>query len=145
MIFLQIKKVRYAHNIAENGGGIYAVAITIELTRSHVNIDSNTATTSGGGVYLQQSSKLYLFKKKPEHQSYFVRLVINNNSAEYGGGIFVADDTESGACRVGATKNDATKIIFTDCFIQTIRLHSAKSINQNYFNTFMTNNTATQS
>ena len=139
------KESEIAHNIAENGGGIYAVATTIELSRSHVNIDSNTATTSGGGVYLQQSSKLYLFKKKPEHQSYFVRLVINNNSAEYGGGIFVADDTESGACRVGATKSDATKIIFADCFIQTIRLHSAKSINQNYFNTFMTNNTATQS
>ncbi len=136
------------HNIAENnGGGIYAVASTIKLTESYVNIDSNTANASGGGVYLQQSSKLYLFKKNEEYRNqynYFVELLINNNSAQYGGGIFVADDTESGACRGGATESDATQTIFADCFIQTINLYEIDN-NPNYFNTFMTNNTATQS
>ncbi len=33
----------------------------------------------------------------PRDQLY-VTLMINNNLAQYGGGIFVADDTESGAC-----------------------------------------------
>ena len=136
-------------NIAENGGGIYAVATTIKLTQSHVNIDSNTATANGGGVFLQQSSKLYLFKKEYEDvakrsQNILVTLLINNNSAQYGGGIFVADDTESGPCRGRVTETGASQTIFDECFIQTINVYGFK-LNINYFNTFMTNNTATQS
>ncbi len=136
-----------AHNIAENGAGIYAVSSTIELTQSHVNVDSNAANASGGGVYLQQSSKLYLFKTKEEFQAQdrYVKLTINNNLAQYGGGIFVADDTESGACKGGATEDDATQTIFADCFIQTIKLYGRDRSNPNYFDTFMTDNTATQS
>ncbi|XP_064401792.1 uncharacterized protein LOC135347698 isoform X2 [Halichondria panicea] len=136
-----------AHNIAENGGGIHAVSSTIKLTQSYVNIDSNTANASGGGVYLQQSSKLYLFKTNEERtQDRYVKLMINNNLAQFGGGILVADDTQRSACGGGATENVDTHTIFADCFIQTIQLYDEKS-NQssNYFNTFMTNNTAIQS
>ncbi|XP_064389191.1 uncharacterized protein LOC135337227 [Halichondria panicea] len=140
------KQSEIAHNIAENGGGIYAVSSSVELTQSYVNIDSNTAATKGGGVYLQQGSKLYIYKNDPDISAKdpLVKLMINNNLAQYGGGIFVADDTESGACRGGATETDATQTIFADCFIQTIKLHS-DSIKINHINTFMTNNTATQS
>ncbi len=137
-----------AHNIAENnGGGIHAVSSTIEVTQSYVNIDSNTAATSGGGVYLQQSSKLYLFKKGFEHHltDQYVKLMINNNLAQYGGGIFVADGTERSTCGRGATETEATRTTFADCFIQTIKLYQWELKNPNYFNTFMTNNTATQS
>ncbi|XP_064389302.1 uncharacterized protein LOC135337314 isoform X2 [Halichondria panicea] len=140
------KQSGIAHNIAENnGGGIIAVSSTIELTHSHVNIDSNTAKASGGGVYLQQSSKLYLLKKDGEHywsQNRYVKLIINNNLAQYGGGIFVADDTESSACKGGATE---TETIFADCFIQTINLYGQIYSDVNHFNTFMTKNTVTQS
>ncbi len=133
-----------AHNTAENnGGGIYAVASTIKLTQSYVNIDSNTANASGGGVYLQQSSKLYLFKKDENStQDQYVKLMINNNLAQYGGGIFVADDTQRSACGGGTTETDA---ISADCFIQTSKLYWDNSHNLNTFNTFMTNNVATQS
>ncbi|XP_064390051.1 uncharacterized protein LOC135337962 [Halichondria panicea] len=138
------KQSEITNNNAENGGGINVVATTLNLTRSYVNIDSNTANANGGGVYLQQSSKLYLFKNDEEYrtQDQHVKLMINNNSAQYGGGIFVADGTESGACRVGATDTDAPHIIFADCFIQTIKLYEWSKNNSNYFNTFITNNTA---
>ena len=133
-------------NIADNGGGIHAVATSIKLTQSYVNIDSNTATSKGGGIYLQQSSKLYLLKKDfPHDAQIYVKLMINNNSASYGGGIFVADDTQSGACRGGATEDDVTQTVFADCFIQTIKLYDKNSSNPNYFNTFMTGNTANHS
>ncbi len=133
-------------NIADNGGGIHAVATSIKLTQSYVNIDSNTATSKGGGIYLQQSSKLYLLKKDfPHDAQIYVKLMINNNSASYGGGIFVADDTQSGACRGGATEDDVTQTVFADCFIQTIKLYDRNSSNPNYFNTFMTGNTANHS
>ena len=135
-----------AHNIAENGGGIHAVSTTIKLTHSYVNIDSNTAKASGGGVYLQQSSKLYLFKEDEEFQDQlFVKLLINNNLAKYGGGIFVADDTQKNACGGGVTEDDATQTIFADCFIQTINLYGDYIYDYKNFNTFMTNNMATQS
>ncbi len=144
------KQSKIAHNIAENGGGIYAVATTIKLTQSFVNIDTNTATANGSGVYLQQNSKLYLFKEyhenlsKPRSQSYYVKLMINNNSAQYGGGIFVADDTQRSACNGVATETQT--ILFADCFIQTIKLYEYSYLcNSNYFNTFVTNNTAIQS
>ena len=132
-------------NIATNGGGIYAIATTIKLTQSNVNIKTNTATASGGGVYLQQNSKLYILKEELEYSCCYVKLLINNNSAQYGGGIFVADDTESSTCRGGAT-NNATQTIVADCFIQTIQLYERDSSDdRNYFNTFMANNTAIQS
>ncbi|XP_064397685.1 probable outer membrane protein pmp20 [Halichondria panicea] len=148
--FRSNKQSEIVDNIAENnGGGIYAAATTIKLTQSYVNIDSNTAKAKGGGVYLQQSSKLYLFKEVFEYlanssnyQLLYVKLMINNNSAQHGGGIFVADDTESGTCRGEGTESRQT--IFVDCFIQTINLYGIGN-NPNYFNTFMTNNTATQS
>ena len=83
--------------------------------------------------------------------SILVKFTINNNLAQYGGGIFVADDTENGACRGGATETDDTPTILADCFIQTIALYYYYDwminlgIFSNYVNTFMTNNTATQS
>ncbi len=134
------------NNIAENGGGIYAVSSTIKLTHSHVNIDSNIATAKGGGVFLRQSSRLYLFKKEYEHvaKKPLVTLTINNNSAQYGGGIFVADNTQRSGCGGGVTENGATQTISEDCFIQTMNVHGFK-LKLNYFNTFMTNNMATQS
>ncbi len=113
----------------------------IKLTESYVNIDSNTANASGGGVYLQRSSKLYLLKNYARR----VMLMINNNSAQYGGGIFVADETQRSACGGGATETDATRTISADCFIQTIKLNPWDPENVQYFHTFMTNNVATMS
>ena len=145
------KQSEIAHNIAENNGaGIYADSSTIELRQSYVNICSNTAATNGGGVYLQQSSKLYLLKKDKEFQSspqdhLYIKLTINNNLAQYGGGIFVADDTQRSACGGGVTEDNNTHTIFAGCFIQTIQLYKGDRYNSlNYFNTFMNNNTATQ-
>ncbi|XP_064389209.1 uncharacterized protein LOC135337245 [Halichondria panicea] len=75
----------------------------------------------------------------------YVKLTINNNLAQYGGGIFVADDTQRSACGGVVTEDDDTRTIFADCFIQTIKLYEEDNNNPNYINTFMTNNTAIQS
>ena len=68
-------------------------------------------------MYLQQFSKLYLFKKK---NLTYVMLMINNNVAQYGGGIFVADDTQRSPCGGGATEDDATQTIFAECFFKQL-------------------------
>ncbi len=77
-------------------------------------------------------------------QDQYVKLMINNNLAQYGGGIFVADDTQRSACGGGSTETEASRTIFADCFIQTIKLYRGSDY-LNYFNTFMTNNVVTQS
>ncbi len=65
--------------------------------------------------------------------------MINNNSAQYGGGIFVADDTERNVCGGGTTQT-----IYDECFIQTFRLYHSIARHA-HINYIMTNNTATQS
>ena len=71
-------------------------------------------------MYLQQFSKLYLFKKDSEENLTHVTLMINNNVAQYGGGIFVADDTQRSPCEGRATEDDATQTIFAECFFHCI-------------------------
>ncbi|XP_064389809.1 uncharacterized protein LOC135337762 [Halichondria panicea] len=154
-------------NDAQNGGGIYAVASNIKaFSHAHIHIQSNSANNSGGGVYLQQSSKIYILKQNLEIElgKTLVKLEIHNNTAQYGGGIFVADSTESGVCR-GEDVTTAGDLTQTECFIQTLDLHGldinftnlltlvltfneqVKCLNStvNYCNTFLTNNTASQS
>ncbi|XP_064388895.1 uncharacterized protein LOC135336950 [Halichondria panicea] len=159
-------------NDAQNGGGIYAVASNIKaFSHAHIQVKSNSANNSGGGMYLQQSSRIYILKQDLELElgKTLVILEIQNNTAQYGGGIFVADSTESGVCR-GEDVTTAGDLTQTECFIQTLNLYgfdinfikivynllqsipsspeevkclNSKSIN--YCNTFLTNNTASQS
>ncbi len=96
-------------------------------------------------MYLQQSYILKLIYEWLLVEPYLSKLMINNNLAQYGGGIFVEDKTERSACGGGAAVIGATQTIFDECFIETIKLHSVSSKDINHFNTFMANNTATQS
>ncbi|XP_064389952.1 uncharacterized protein LOC135337875 [Halichondria panicea] len=163
-------------NDAQNRGGIYAVASNIKaFSHAHVHIKSNSANNSGGGIYLRQSSKIYILKQDVELElgKTLVILEIYSNTAQYGGGIFVADSTESGVCR-GEDVTTAGDLPQTECFIQTLDLYGfdnnsikdvipliqaffsllmtgfneeVKCLNSaiNNRNTFLTNNTATQS
>ena len=168
-----IMKIRLSESIidrneAQNGGGIYAVASNIDVfSHAYVHIKSNSANNSGGGIYLQRSSKIYILKKEVELElgKMLVELVIFDNTAQYGGGIFVADSTESGAC-IGDNVTMVGEVTQTECFIQTLNLHGFNtnllytltknfqlrdnskcltSSQQIYRNTFLTNNTAFQS
>ena len=42
---------------------ICAIASTIKISHSSVNINSNTALVNGGGMYVDQSTKIYLLKQ----------------------------------------------------------------------------------
>ena len=86
----------------QNGGGVHAIASTFKLTKtSYVTIGSNIALHSGGGLFLQENSQIYLIKKIPKTGEIFysdqVRLEVTNNSATYGGGIYIADNSTAGA------------------------------------------------
>ena len=139
------------NNIAgQNGGGMHAVASTIKLTYSFVNIGFNTAHLSGGGLYLQQNSKIYLLKQRAENfPNINIQLIIVNNSAIFGGGIYVADDSIAGnqQCQGAKQQHINHASVSPECFIQTVKLYqttplSILSFRINFINTFIINNTA---
>ena len=155
------------NDASQSGGGICAIASTIKISRSHVIIDSNTASANGGGMYLKQNSRVTLLKHNMEgeriHQSdniefvltsFKVILEVTNNSAQFGGGIFVEDKTAGGSLSGGsATEIASISSSNYECFIQTIRLYEPYNpeyqpsdyfpVGTNLLNIFITNNTAT--
>ena len=94
------------------GGGIYATSsfLTSE-DRTRVTLKENEADFAGGGIYLEQSSKLSVQLSK-----HAVTIFINN-SADYGGAVYVADETNSGTCESKSFEQYSTK---TECFIELL-------------------------
>ena len=136
---------KITQNTASNGGAICAIASNILISNTDMDVNSNIAKVNGGAIYLEQNSKIYVQKHEPEDHvtGPKVRLDFTSNSAEKGGAIFVADNTNDGVLCQGAN----TGIYQAECFIQTLGLHPAQSnyYENNLINTFFSNNTAHQS
>ena len=84
------------------GGGIHASSSSISVYQHGTpQLINNTAQTDGGGMYLQVNPRLYLLKSEPTFFCYEDKKIImmfTGNHANYGGAVYVADDTNSGAC-----------------------------------------------
>ena len=131
----------------QSGGGVYTVASTIKISYFNVTIGSNTAQLSGGGLYLQENSKIYIQKQEDESRNDIVtiRLIIVNNFAVYGGGIYVADNSTAGRqqCQQVKKTNSSESSVTSECFIQTIKLYWRTAAYQyRLTNTFIINNKA---
>ena len=113
------------NNSAVRGGGIYASSSTIsihtitpeivdypflEQTLGILGLANNNAEL-GGGLYLEVDSKLRIIKLT---NFYILRSSLHfyNNHADYGGAVFVADDTNSGKCSPD-----------NECFIQILAIY----------------------
>ena len=98
-------------NSAMEGGGIQATSSTIDVYQPNmVHIVDNHALV-GGGIHLEVTSRLNLFKSDPFDDT--LVLIFTGNQASYGGAIYVADNTNAGAC--------SSYIV---CFVQTLVLHN---------------------
>ena len=130
-------------NTASNGGAICAIASNIVISNTYMEVNSNIAKVNGGAIYLEQNSKIYVQKRELEFRNdeLKVRLDFTSNSAEKGGAIYVADNTNDGVICQEAN----TKIYQAECFLQTLRLY--QTVPHFFFsiNTFFSNNTAHQS
>ena len=64
---------------------------------------TNNTTIRGGRIYLESNAKLHLLKSVTERIGSFVHMMVVfiGNQAEYGGAVYIADETNSGACRNG--------------------------------------------
>ena len=119
------------NNSAVRGGGIHATSSTIAVHQpGSLQLISNNAKF-GGGMYLEVNSKLYVLKTSPLiSRSYFVNFTGNN--ANYGGAVYVADDTNSGTCSPN-----------NECFIQSLALHQS-TYSLDTVNILLSENTATE-
>ena len=86
-------------NNAMRGGGIHATSSTIAVHQPWtLKIINNKAGNYGGGLYLEVYPKLYVLKSQQSYYNDEYLLIFMDNHANYGGAIYVADDTNSGAC-----------------------------------------------
>ena len=137
------------NNASQSGGGICAIASTIKISHSLVNINSNIASVNGGGIFLDQSTKIYLLKRNPKTQI-VVKFNFYANSAKYGGGIFIEDSTaERSVCIENSNTAKSSTVSSTDCFLQTLDASNPKLNVKHpklvFCNTFIISNTATVS
>ena len=133
---LEIKGMcQFVNNVAVRGGGIHASSSIIAVFQTGNLQFTNNNAKFGGGLYLEVNPKLYILKNSAElyNVSYGVQfsllrylMNLTGNHANYGGAVYVSDDTNSGACSPDI-----------ECFIQTLALHQGTSELDEYlrFNT----------
>ena len=123
--------VNISNNRAENfGGGIHAISSMIVLHIQRTNrvslyLQTNIARR-GGGACLEMNSKFFItqlmirFKGNDSHET--VRPIhLFDNSADFGGAIYVADDTNIGTCLSGQVQT-ITAFTQSECFFQIIAI-----------------------
>ena len=84
---------------------------------------SGNVAREGGGIYFEGNSKLYISKEgvitrevNENWKSFFM-----NNSADYGGAIFIADGTDSGTC--ASMSSESVQSTVVECTVQVLSLH----------------------
>ena len=121
-------------NCAISGGGIHATSSTITVYQPWTLQLTDNRAKNGSGLCLEASVKLYILKSTTDHD-FEQLLVFQDNNAMYGGAIYVADDTNSGAC---SSDNE--------CVIQTLATYQYFTPNSTYalINILFSGNTASE-
>ena len=111
------------------GGAIHSISTKFHIplffgylpykNRCILLVEHNHAR-KGGGVYFERSSKLYVSKDNVILIDFNVHKFIND-SAHYGGALFVADDTNSGTCL--STSSTSVLSAQIECTLQIIVLY----------------------
>ena len=119
-------------NHAMRGGGIHATSSTIAVYQPTTLQFINNRAENGSGLYLEVNPKLYILKSRLSFTDDEYLLIFSGNHANYGGAVYVADDTNSGACSPD-----------NECFIQTLALHQSIYVS-NTVNIVFFDNTASE-
>ena len=136
-----------SNNAHEKGGGIHAVSSSIKCTVAGsqytdpsgnmieeykgaiVNITENAAQ-KGGGIYLEAYSKITVLKDYI-FETDMKRNAVNfiGNSANYGGAIYVDDETNSASCVSNPFEVKTPK---SECFISVVATQTIATTNTNF-------------
>ena len=129
----------FTRNFAPQGGALFAVASSLFIFHGSVVFLNNEALR-GGAVALSESSKIYIQKTVRDiYNEFRVKLIFSNNSADYGGAIYVLDDSNTGVLCQQKAGSHLRPLSTKECFLQTLRLYFPLLRNFtefNYVNTF---------
>lgn len=96
-----------------DGGGIYVSGSTLKFSKGPHLLKGNSALNNGGGMLLELGSKVLLVKFSKEkynctldydysesclQQADWIRVEFEDNSAKYGGAVYVEDIENAGVC-----------------------------------------------
>ena len=136
-----------SNSAVEGGGAINAIASNLNAFNGFVLLIYNEAMR-GGAISLFEGSKIYVLKTAEEmFNEIGIKLTITNNSAEYGGAVYVADNTNTGVLCRQSTSDRIQSVSTEECFIQTLRLYYPRNFTYsqfNYMNFFFNFNTGTK-
>ena len=119
------------NSAALEGGAINAIASNLNVFNGFILFAGNKAP-KGGAIALFEGSKIYILKTVEEfiHESSInLTLTFSNNSAEYGGAVYVADDSNTGVLCRQSTSNRIRSVSTEECFIQILRLYYPRNFN----------------
>ena len=124
-------------NVSKNrakacGGGVHAISTFLKLMRiqpdvigigirGKINFTLNAAEECGGGTFLETGSKINVLRYSSN------AVVFIKNTADYGGAVYVADDTNVGMCSSGE-KHKLTATAQSECFFQLLSVTKPKII-----------------
>ena len=132
-----LDSVVLTRNMADqSGGAIAAVSSSLNIFQGYLFISDNEAK-KGGGNFLSEGSKIYIQKNNEEllnRNELCVKLTFLNNSAEYGGGIYVDDSTNSGVLCEKLQSNQVRQLSTEECFLQVLRLYYPRNFTFSYYN-----------
>ena len=128
--------VLFNNTVVHKGGGLHATSSSIKATSTYkykhysgtrINFKKNAAKR-GGGLSLEANAKVNILKHDLIIPAIFydtdtTTFIFTVNEADYGGAVYVDDDTNSGTC---ASETN------TECFFQNLAVHSRES---EYFKT----------
>lgn len=126
------------NSASQKGGGIHAISsvINVHFSYNEDNIGASVFFVGnqadlGGGACLDANSKLYILKKDWSTHLHF-SITFTTNSANYGGALFISDETNSGIC---ASASYQLLPVITQCFMQSVAQYSfIAAININLVN-----------
>ena len=122
----------HGNTAANKGGGVHAISSSIKAYSLTIHIGifqnisqyigtrinfRNNAAKLGGGLSLEANAKFYILKYNISYGEHANITTFTGNSAEYGGAVYVNDDTNSGTCASDPS-------LRTECFFQVLALYN---------------------
>ena len=125
------------NNATIKGGGVHSISSLnkVNFNSSHVSYTGSAvqfiknSARQGGGICLEMSSKFYIIRDDTRFLSWSNEpqyiVIFLGNVADYGGAVYVADDTNPATCASISYKTHSTT---TECFLQTLALRGKSLI-----------------
>ena len=96
--------------------------LCIKLSNWSTHLVTNSAKHGGGIQYFEVNANLYIISLYQNFGDYKGRLFFDNNSADFGGAIYVVDGTNSGICSSHSVASEIQTADSTECFFQALML-----------------------